>query len=478
MKIRKTFIILILFSILTVMSLPVFATSSSNLPKNFNSNGDLTKSWYWLRDNSLQNYAQWTFENIPPGDNDLILEITALASDSPNGRKGLPAEFLLIYEVPGGNIFVTQKVTLPNDSFDYTCRGQVTIPRSVLHGASVLFVRAERVSPDTNQVAFKKGSIKIVEITGEEIFPPYQGTQLYQENQLPDTNSWDEAFLIQPGIYNGSLGEQITSGKRDKDDYYSINLQKGQIITLQLFMPSNANFKIYLYHPGSTSSVVRNTTKDNPKTIEHEATKSGLWRIKVHRSSGEGDYRLLISISGYQSGQTDQSQIVSSQEFTANKFYSNGDLFEGWYWLRDPTRQHYAEWTFKNIPPGNTDLTLEITVLATNQAGGGEGFSAKFRLIYGFPGSGSMGAVFQTAEITLPNVSPPSVTVGYTCQGVITIPRSFIPAATTIFLRVERISLNDNYVAFTSESINLFTGEQITGFREIKSEIQSTGTKK
>jgi hypothetical protein len=75
-----------------------------------------------------------------------------------------------------------------------------------------------------------------------------------------------------------------------------------------------------------------------------------------------------------------------------------------------------------------------------------------------------MGGVFQTA--------------GYTCHGVVTIPRDFIPAATTIFLRVERISPNDNHVAFNSESINLFTGEQPIGSYEIKSEIQSTGTKK
>jgi len=298
---------------------------------------------------------------------------------------------------------------------------------------------------------------------------------LYQGNQLPDTNSWDEAFLIQPGIYNGSLGEQITSGKRDKDDYYSINLQKGQIITLQLFMPSNAKFKIYLYRPGSVSSrAVSPTPQDNITTLQYEATESGLWRIKVHRSSGEGNYRLSINISGYPSGQTDQSQIVSSQGFIANEFSSNGNLTQGWYWLQDSALQHCAEWTFENIPPGNTDLTLEITVFATNQAGGGVGFPARFRLIFGFPGSGQMEGVFQTVEITLPNVSPPSDTGGYTCHGVVTIPRDFIPAATTIFLRVERISPNDNHVAFNSESITLFTEEQITGFRE----IQSTGTKK
>jgi len=80
-----------------------------------------------------------------------------------------------------------------------------------------------------------------------------------------------------------------------------------------------------------------------------------------------------------------------------------------------------------------------------------------------------MGGIFQTAEVVLTNDSG-----GYTCHGVVTIPRDFIPAATTIFLRVERISPNDNHVAFNSESINLFTEEQPTG----SSEIHSTGTKK
>ncbi len=596
MKIKKVFMLLIFFFIFAFMSITVFAASSSNLPKDFNTNGDLIKGWYWLRDNSLQNYAQWTFENIPPGDNNLTLDITALATDRPDGRRGFPAEFLLIYEVPGGNVFVTQKVTLPNisppsDSVGYTCHGQVTIPRLVLHGASVLFLRIERISFNTNHVAFKKGSIEIVETTGEETFPPYQETQFYQGIQLPDTNNQNEAFLIiKPGTYNGSLGGQIAGGQIDKEDWYSLNLQEGQIINLQLtqpsggsftiylrkfgstsnlgyivtqdnirnlqhvadisgiwfirihrssgegnyqlsvdiqnqndagsnhdagdsfedsitlypgdftgflnmadkvdwynihlfegqtinlklFMPPEANFKLYLYPPGSTSSrAVSPTPQGNMTTLQHTADDSGIWGIKVTRSKGEGDYQLSINISGYPSGQIDQSQSVSLEGFTANKFRSNGSLIQGWYWLRDSALQHYAEWTFENIPPGNIDLTLDITALATNQVSGGRGFSAKFRLIYGFPGSGTMGGVFQTAEITLLNTSPPSDPVGYTCHALVTIPRSFIAGATTFFFRVERISPNDNHIAFNSESINLYTEEQTSIFRE----IQRSGTK-
>ena len=584
MKIRKVLTFLIVFSILAMMSLSAFAVSSSNLANKFQSNGDLIQGWYWLRDSNIQDYAQWTFENIPSGNNDLILEITALATNRSGGGRGFPADFLLIYEVPGGNVFITQKVSLPNvssanDPVGYTCSGQVIIPRSDLQGASVLFLRTERISPHTNHLAFNKDSIKIIETTAEENYPPYQG------NQLPDTNNQNEAFLIQPGIYNGSLGGQISGGQRDNEDWYSINLQAGQIINLQLIQPSTGSFNIYLRPPELTSNVGSATIQDNTKTLQYianitgiwyikiirssgegeyqlsiniqnqndagsnrdagdtpeeaialypgiftgflqradnvdwysinlqerqtinlklsmlsdasfglsltrpgstsgvgsvqiqdkiktlqyVANVSGIWYIKIIRSSGEGEYQLSVNLSDYPSDQTGQSQSGSSPIFTANKFYSNGNLIQGWYWLRDSALKQYAEWTFENVPPGTENLLLNITALATNQADGGRGFPAKFKLIYGFPGSGSMGGVFQTMEVTLPNTSPRSDPVGYTCQGLIMIPRSFIAGASTFFFRVERISSNDNHVAFNKQSITLSTGEQTSGFYQIES---------
>jgi len=595
MKIKKVSVFLIFFSIFVFMSIIVFAASSSNLPKDFNTNGNSIKGWYWLRDDSLQGYAQWTFENIPPGNTDLTLDITALATNRPNGRRGLPAEFLLIYEIPGGNVFVTQKVTLPNisspsDSVGYTCNGQVIIPRLVLQEASVLFLRAERISPDANHVAFNKKSIEIIETEETETYIPSQENQFYQGYQLPDTNDQGDAFLIQSGVYTGSLGGQTTGGQTDKEDWYSLNLQEGQIINLQLVQPSDGNFTIYLRKPESTSGVGSATRQDNIRTLQYVATVSGTWFIRIRRSSGEGsyqlsvdiqnqndagshqdagntseeaieihtgrftgflnisdrddwykiylqegqtinlrltspsdakfspflyrpnsnhsegivhtqnniktlqydvemtgfwfirirrsygegDYQLSINISGSPSGQIEQSQSATAEGFTADNFNSNGRLIQGWYWLRDSACKDYMEWTFENIPPGNTDLILDITALATNQSGGGGGFPARFKLIYGFPGSGNMGGVFQAVDVTLPNVSPSSDPVGYTCHGLVTIPRSFIAGASTFFFRVERISPSDNHVAFNSESITLFTEEPSSDFRE----IQSSGTGK
>lgn len=74
-----------------------------------------------------------------------------------------------------------------------------------------------------------------------------------------------------------------------------------------------------------------------------------------------------------------------------------------------------------------------------------------------------MGGVFQTAEIALPNVSSSNDPVGYTCHSLITIPRSFIAGATTFFFRIERISPDDNHVAFNQDSIILFTEEPASG---------------
>jgi len=271
----------------------------------------------------------------------------------------------------------------------------------------------------------------------------------------------EKAIALYPGIFTGLLQRE------DNVDWYSINLQEGQTINLELSMPSDASFGLSLTRPGSTSGVGSVQSEDKIKTLQYVANVSGIWHIKIIRSSGEGDYQLSVNIYSYPFGEIEQSQNLYSEGFTANKFRSNGILIQGWYWLRDSALKHYAEWTFENIPSGNTDLTLDIAALATNQAEGGRGFPARFKLIYGFPGSGSMGGVFQTTEVIIPNVSPSSDPVGYACHGLINIPRSFIAGATTFFFRVERILPNDNHIAFNQGSITLFTGEPSSGYREI-----------
>ena len=138
----------------------------------------------------------------------------------------------------------------------------------------------------------------------------------------------------------------------------------------------------------------------------------------------------------------------------ASSFRSSGDLISGWFWLRDAETMQQAWWTFEGIPPGDDDVILEITCLSTSRASGPPGVPAAFRLVYGFPGSGLMGGVFSVQDVTLPNVSPPGDPVGYTCQGVVVIPRSTPGLASgTLTVFAERTSPAGPHVAFNLGSV-------------------------
>jgi hypothetical protein len=310
MKIKNIFILVVFFSILMVMNLLVFAVDSEKQASNFQSNGDLIEGWHWLRDSTLQHYAEWTFENIPSGSENLTLDITALATDRPNGGSGFEAKFKLIYGFPGsgnmGGVFKTKVVTLPNvpspnDPLGYTCQGQVTVDREFFSGASTIVFRVERELAQDNHVAFKKESIVL--LTGET--PPIDGG-----DQLPDTDELEEATLIQPGTYTGSLGEENEEGRRDNYDYYSIDLQEGQQITLQLTIPASASYGISLLTPTTHYNRGSVLIQGGMKTLDYVADSTGTWYIKIYRSSGEGEYQLLVNTSGNDTEEQDNNPPV------------------------------------------------------------------------------------------------------------------------------------------------------------------------
>lgn len=138
---------------------------------SFRSNGDLISGWHWLRDPGLAHQAWWTFEGIPAGTEDVVLNITCLATSRASGPRGVSAQFRLGYGTPGsgmmGGAFYVQEVELPNapppeDPVGYTCRGTVVIPRDTPGLVSgTLTVFAERISPSGPHVAFSLGSIVV-----------------------------------------------------------------------------------------------------------------------------------------------------------------------------------------------------------------------------------------------------------------------------------------------------------------------------
>ena len=79
-------------------------------------------------------------------------------------------------------------------------------------------------------------------------------------------------------------------------------MQEGQTINLRLAYPSDAEFGPFLYRPNSIYSEGIVHTQDNIITLQHDVEITGIWHIKIHRSTGEGDYQLSINISGQPSG--------------------------------------------------------------------------------------------------------------------------------------------------------------------------------
>lgn len=161
--------------------------------------------------------------------------------------------------------------------------------------------------------------------------------------------------------------------------------------------------------------------------------------------------------------------ISLGQNLQPMSFQSNGVLIHGWYWLRDPELTHEAWWTFEGIPAGTEDLELEITCLATAGMGGPRGISATFRLAYGFPGAGMMRGVFLTEIVTLPNVSTLDDLVGYTCRGIVKIPRDTPGlAAGRLTVKAERVDPAGPHMAFNKESVALRIGRGVAGAAKLR----------
>jgi len=127
------------------------------------------------------------------------------------------------------------------------------------------------------------------------------------ENQLLDTDKLEETVLIKAGTYTGSLGEKEEGGQRDNEDYYSTEVEEGQLITLQLTAQTNVSYGISLLTPTTHYSRGSVTTQGGTiyqgrsitrvKTLDYVADSTGTWYIKISRSSGEGEYQLAVNTS-------------------------------------------------------------------------------------------------------------------------------------------------------------------------------------
>lgn len=350
MKGKNVLTITILLLLIILSSSLLLAETSIKEASTYKSNGDLINGWNWLRDSALNDYAEWTFHNITAGTTDLVLDITALATDKVNGGRGFDAKFKLIYGFPGsgnmGGVFKTKTVTIPNvsssaDPLGYNCKGQVYIDRDFIPGAAAIFIRIERESPQDNHIAFKQDSIVIMgereeekieeEIEDqEELGGVEREEELRKEGKEEKIDIGEAIVPIQEGDYTGFLGDAFGDGKIHNNDNYQIYVEKGQLITLQLIIPGNASYNLTLFNP-NRSSRGSSITQLDTKTLDYVANSTGTWYVKVSRSSGEGKYQLDIDTHEAYHDDNEEENTETSCTFTLSS-YNSTFRSAGGYW--------------------------------------------------------------------------------------------------------------------------------------------------
>ncbi len=144
----------------------------------------------------------------------------------------------------------------------------------------------------------------------------------------------------------------------------------------------------------------------------------------------------------------------------AASFTSDGDLVDGWYWLRDDAHRAAATWEFAALPESG-DLVFTVEVLATDAEDGARGQAARFFFAWAPSLPADPSGWSGRLPVTLPNVSPADGPVGYACRGTVTVPRSTVAGATALVVRIGRddvrgeVEPSDVHVAVRASSVGL-----------------------
>lgn len=145
--------------------------------------------------------------------------------------------------------------------------------------------------------------------------------------------------------------------------------------------------------------------------------------------------------------------VATNQTGNSVAFASTGDPISGWYWLRDSALKQYAEWTVKGVPQTGSLIEVAVEALATNRASDGRGFDAEFTVYYGLPSNKDNLSLMEKQVVTLPNISPESDPVGYTCQGKFFVPHLLIGQNDELYIKILRGAESDNHIAVNQGSI-------------------------
>lgn len=165
--------------------------------------------------------------------------------------------------------------------------------------------------------------------------------------------------------------------------------------------------------------------------------------------------------------QKEQLPTPPPPETKAINFATNGDVINGWSWIRGWNPNKYAEWVIENLNLENQNtINLKMYVLATNTYGGGRGFNADMLVLWGEKKDKGDESKLRSKIVTLTNTSSPDDPVGYDCRGNINLDISGLNLSEGLYIKIKRPSITSNHIAFKAESIEQINSGTTTSEEE------------
>ncbi len=186
---------------------------------------------------------------------------------------------------------------------------------------------------------------------------------------LTETNQASDALPVQPGCYSGDLGADLPSGNPDREDWYTFEVQPGQIIQFVLRQPEKTSMTLGLYRPDSRH-VGAVATVGNIRSLEYVADVGGTWWVKTIQNSGSGKYFLDFKIldqndagSGKDAGSASEALKITPGLYAG--FLKTADD-EDWYTFDVSVNKNIH---LELIQPEKTSITFSLIRPNSKQAG-------------------------------------------------------------------------------------------------------------
>lgn len=149
---------------------------------------------------------------------------------------------------------------------------------------------------------------------------------------------------------------------------------------------------------------------------------------------------------------TSGQDLTAPSVITADSYSSDGDLIQGWHWLRDAGYQNTSSWSFSGINR-NRNITAHFMMLVTNQVNGGAGYDTTIDVTYtGNLGPSSVNLYLPPSGSPPDNQYPPNPE-GYSTRAIQEVNQNYVSLTGDLDIDVARISPNPEHVATAQQSI-------------------------